>query len=742
MFIPDELKVLPRWCLADPKTKIPYSAVDGVRIKQSEDDKLITIYNLSESQKQEIQCGQIALGFCLHSSLNISVIDIDGKHASKQPERYSKLIQTFNSYTEVSQSGTGCHIWVKGNIGGGRRFNGLEVYSDGRYILMTGNHIPAYGDALVDRQEMLDELISTAPKHAYAMDAQDIEVASILTNQEVLHKCSTRSNGEKFNRLYNGDWQGLGYPSQSEADHALIEMLCFTTESNSQVRRLFKESRLYRPKHDARPDLATRSILSSRARAAQQANIVRFELPKLNGHPIDPYKEHAINQEYKKSQPKPAPEPLAWPPGFWGYLAQEFYLRSPSPIREVSIASAFGMLSGIVGKSFSINGLGLNSYVLMLAKSGVGKEALFSNPEKLFVQMGKEHTRYSIGSFLDFSNYASPEALEKAMRSSMCFAHFSREFGEAFGEMCSPRISPQYRKWRQLLTSRYSAGAPNAILGDMKYSQSENSIEGMNRGCAYTLVGDAPLTSFYRTMTDSVLVSGLISRFTTFHYRGEGSQDSIIRDNHFTPFTANLTDHIQSIVDLCSELNALGLRGENRVINISAEASDVINEYYRHIKGLTNGVQHEEKLQKYVRQVEKALKMAGVNACTDNPTNPIVTLEHINYAITHANLTMHEFEELEDEGGVGSEDVGLPVIAEIIYKKVCQKLDENGEITLTEIGRNLRSQNPFKKRGYERALDDGLKYLIEHEYLEIILKESKNGAAKPFTKVFKVIKDF
>ena len=68
--------------------------------------------------------------------------------------------------------------------------------------------------------------------------------ATVYGANKAASATTNASNAEKFMRLCDGDWQGLGYPSQSEADYALISMLAFYTRSNDQVRRLFRETAL------------------------------------------------------------------------------------------------------------------------------------------------------------------------------------------------------------------------------------------------------------------------------------------------------------------------------------------------------------------------------------------------------------------------------------------------------------------------------------------------------------------
>jgi len=68
-----------------------------------------------------------------------------------------------------------------------------------------------------------------------------------LTDEELVRKASSASNGEIFARLWSGDTGGYG--SHSEADLALCGMLAFWTGGDPiRMDRLFRASGLYREK--------------------------------------------------------------------------------------------------------------------------------------------------------------------------------------------------------------------------------------------------------------------------------------------------------------------------------------------------------------------------------------------------------------------------------------------------------------------------------------------------------------
>lgn len=64
------------------------------------------------------------------------------------------------SYVEVSRSGTGLHVWGRGELDGGRVLPGVEVYGTGRYIAVTGRRFRRAPLVLGDLTGVLDWLLA------------------------------------------------------------------------------------------------------------------------------------------------------------------------------------------------------------------------------------------------------------------------------------------------------------------------------------------------------------------------------------------------------------------------------------------------------------------------------------------------------------------------------------------------------------------------------------------------------
>jgi hypothetical protein len=84
-------------------------------------------------------------GFVLTANDPFVVIDLDhcikhfDSHDWKLSDYATKIVFYLRSYTEISPSGTGVHIWMKGELPAAIKKAEFEIYSDKRYITVTEN---------------------------------------------------------------------------------------------------------------------------------------------------------------------------------------------------------------------------------------------------------------------------------------------------------------------------------------------------------------------------------------------------------------------------------------------------------------------------------------------------------------------------------------------------------------------------------------------------------------------------
>ena len=245
-------------------TKIPYSPTTGERASSTTPE---TWVGYQEAVKAAREHGYDGIGFVFTAEDDLCGVDLDGCLDPETGEIESwaqEVIEELNSYTEVSPSGTGVHILIRGELPAGRNCKGrFEAYDRGRYFTVTGKHLSDTPRTIQSRQEELHRVVrrvfgeESANGHTKPVAASE-SVENGLSDTEVVEKADASRNGEKFRRLWAGDTSD--YSSHSEADLALCGMLAFWTGGDTmRIDALFRQSGLYRKKWD-REDYRNRTI--------------------------------------------------------------------------------------------------------------------------------------------------------------------------------------------------------------------------------------------------------------------------------------------------------------------------------------------------------------------------------------------------------------------------------------------------------------------------------------------------
>jgi len=189
--------------------------------------------------------------------------DPDRPHASV-PDVVSELVDTLDTYVEVSPSGTGYRAFALGAKPEGPNREDLpcdpvledtphlEVYdgTGGRYLTVTGQHLSGTPEGIETRPQQIKEVYGefvdtddeTADLEDFDDDRPDDGPELDLTDEELLERARSASNGGKFERLENG-YDGFHGGDTSKADKAFCQMLAFWTGGDrAAIDRLFQNS--------------------------------------------------------------------------------------------------------------------------------------------------------------------------------------------------------------------------------------------------------------------------------------------------------------------------------------------------------------------------------------------------------------------------------------------------------------------------------------------------------------------
>jgi putative DNA primase/helicase len=142
--IPEELSERPQWVCwryeerDGKRTKIPYTP--GTRLRASSTDSLTWA---SFDVALEASRDHNGIGFVFTSGDPYCGLDVDKcrnpETGDITPWAQEILDRVDDGYTEVSPSGRGIHVIIRGSVrSGGMRRGPVEMYSRGRYFTITG----------------------------------------------------------------------------------------------------------------------------------------------------------------------------------------------------------------------------------------------------------------------------------------------------------------------------------------------------------------------------------------------------------------------------------------------------------------------------------------------------------------------------------------------------------------------------------------------------------------------------
>lgn len=160
-------------------------------------------------------------------------------------------IDVLDSYTEYSPSRKGLHILTKATLSGsGRKAGKIEMYATTHYFTITADHLPGTPATINRRQAVQQQLYENLAASDTPGNAENTgggvvgRVPFTRSDEEIIAKARGAKNGSVFRALWEGST--AGYASKSDADFALILLLLYWTDDDTErTDHLFRRSGLY-----------------------------------------------------------------------------------------------------------------------------------------------------------------------------------------------------------------------------------------------------------------------------------------------------------------------------------------------------------------------------------------------------------------------------------------------------------------------------------------------------------------
>lgn len=193
------------------------------------------------------------VGFVLTPDDPYTVVDLD--HVVDPRRRYQvteeaqAILRLLNGYAELSPSRTGLHIWCRNELPFSRRTKGIEAYSSGRYMTVTGLANPRAPQEIPDRTNELQELLRRYFKPNIPSPEQQ---AVPIDDEEIWRRLFGSKSGHIFTALFNGD-TSVCYNDHSRAVIFLANQLARMTNLDAgRMKRLLYQTRLVNEKWQTR----------------------------------------------------------------------------------------------------------------------------------------------------------------------------------------------------------------------------------------------------------------------------------------------------------------------------------------------------------------------------------------------------------------------------------------------------------------------------------------------------------
>lgn len=746
---PEEMIKLPNWVVRKGKQPIDPHTCKNAKTNTPSTWSTFDYANTAVMIEDDID----GLGFVLNNE-GLVFIDLDNcidLPSGKMHATAEKIIETFSSYTEISMSGTGVHILMKGDIpDDGRKANKgilgfpIEMYKSGRYVALTGN-IFNNNFTLTENQPALDELFTRI--FGSARGPSVAVETSATANEKWLENALEKD--QEFRELYEGRRDS---DDESKCDYKLMLSLLLhaTRDVNEAIAAFLSSPYAYSkdPYHQQklkRPDYLKRTAKNA--------------LKELNIDELFSGIDEGIVDEWAEPKGLDLPTPMAFNPAWLPEPLETFCREGAESLQVPTDFFGIGLLGVLAlcnAKVYRIEGKPdhvepLNLMCIISAEPSERKSAVISNLMNPILKYED-----SINTFLkeDVALYENEKAiLDKRLRTLQEKASkdpkAKLEAEEVVKQMAN--LTPVYRK-------RYyiSDATPEKIISIMEEQNGRIAVIGAEGGFLDLINGQYskfPMFDFLlngfsgetitvdRVGRPSVIihnssisillavqpsvVGGMISN-EKFVSKGLLSRMIIVfpesnigkRTYEVPPISSHIRDQYHGLIIKLISKNP----DNSKVLNLSSQAAVEYSNHFTSIESRMNGDLSNlgglgGKLHGLTLRIAANLHVATY---PENAQEILVSIDTIRIAIEISEYIINHAQRVYAASIHSSFNQGRYMI-----KRIITNWPDSGIITRREISRLCQSIHPSE-------LDNIINTLIDYNYLRPLKAESQVG--RPSTK--------
>lgn len=414
---------------------------------------------------------------------------------------------------------------------------------------------------------------------------------------------------------------------------------------------------------------------------------------------------------------------LTLPPGLTGELAEYIHGSALYPMREGALLAALGLMAGLAGRAFNYRNTGLNLYLLLLAPSGRGKEAMAQGIGRLVNAVRTQVPM--IDDFIGPSAFASGQALGRTIGKTPCFLSIQGEFGLRLQALNDPRANAATTELRQVLLDVFGKSGRYDVFNRRSYADESKDHPIVQSPCV-SILGESTPEHVFGRLSFSDIEDGLLPRCLLLE-----CNDSRPRQNANAGYPP-ATELVDRLAELATQV--LTMRGNATYCDVVAtpEAAALLQAITNEIDDNYNRTAVEERAL-WNRAALIIGRMSALIAVGCNPQQPVIGEEHAQWANGFVGLCIKRLSAKFRAGIVGTgetrqEGEVRKYIAEYV-KMTLEKRRTYGVPHALAVQDNFVSLNYLKRRaqrcsaftqdrrGLNMALDSTLIALCKAGYL-------------------------
>lgn len=572
------------------------------------------------------------VGFLIESETDLTVIDLDNIdtliNATGEGDMVATILGNADKsgvYWERSISGTGIHAIFKSRLAagrttsrwGGHETGGIELYGacagpKSNWFMTFSGAAGNQSRTLVEHQGLAEyalERIITLRGGTSETDKKSED--DFLHDPSVIHEVDAISlSAERAEPIiWAGRWE--------EATVALSDRKLYASASEARlalVSRVKRECESYGVPYPRTFETIVDVMKNSGLFTDEKERLLRkYDIPRVLSDGYSPKDPVITDPEHVGAKPEEPqtnrinrfPGPF---PGFMADTVEKALAVAHSPQPDLTMLSVLiAMASACDGTVSLPDGGRLNLYGLGVAESAAGKDA----PLKLATAIAYELGAKVLGS------PASGQGLEDALVDTEAMFAGLDEVGHLLQNLHGKNAQAHHIELAKNILTLYSRSNGTYITREKAVSRTNPKSRALSNPCLNLLAFTTP-ASLSNALTSESIASGLLGRFLFV----EGDAD--VRQRLVLTRPKALIGILEG-KDLSSGIGA-------REIQIPDDVEATLRKLLERLHKRQFATERPDERILLRRSLEKILRIAGVLSVWDNPNNPTVSNEHLDWA--------------------------------------------------------------------------------------------------------------